>query len=192
MTKSNINSLSGCQSLYPTIFSPLEASHLHNSSNYPPIGQLKSAAWNVLGNDDLATYFSELSLNFDNRAAISSLTSLPAQPRLDLVSHAQLALLATHRGDFEKASSIIDSSTTQVPFVEGTRSPMAYVSLVIDFDRSMARGDLAHCETLAETMLAQLNCRSADDSGWRQLLETFERIARLYLMRGMITCSRTQ
>ncbi|GAM27379.1 hypothetical protein SAMD00019534_105540 [Acytostelium subglobosum LB1] len=176
--------------LWHDIFQPIEKSQLLNKDSIAGV-QLKAAAWDMLGNGDLSTYFSELSLHLNGAASTSNTTtsriSLDSSSSKDSIqSYCQMAVLESKRGNYNKSKAIFQHCIQQFPYYNHIKTSLPFTIKSVMFDHSLAINDLEQCELLIESLLALLNPLSPDDSecsGWPQILTTYERIGQLYLAK---------
>ncbi|EGG21392.1 anaphase promoting complex subunit 5 [Cavenderia fasciculata] len=188
---------------FNNIFYPLQKSHQMSRDGSKTLNQMKSTVWEILGNYDLAQYYAELSLCFDNTGQLANLvvstrsnnnnnnnqTNTTTDTMDDILSYTKMALLSSKRGHYQEAVQALNNCIAKFPFHSHIQSsPLSFVLVSVIFDHARMSRNYTICQRSIETLLSLLNKRAPQDNnagGWDEILQTSERIAEYYIDMDM-------
>eukprot|EP01132_Coremiostelium_polycephalum_P002585 gene2585-3202_t len=184
------------------VFKPIQQGQILDSSRGSTSASiLMASAWQVLGNHSLATYFSELALlprSRDQSAPLLAGSGPSSTDKEQLISICKLALLES-KNNHRKAIDILAKCFLAFPYHNLVNSLLSFTTLSILFDYTLSqKGNNTQpqqqqlnskLELCIESLIGLLNRLTPLDSeiaGWPNILQTYERIAKYYIHRGML------
>ncbi|EGC30511.1 hypothetical protein DICPUDRAFT_83564 [Dictyostelium purpureum] len=213
-TGNNNSSVSSVSSTWSDIFQPIEISKLLDKTpnNTTVAHYLYSTAWELLGNNDLAQFFTELamktylanslSLQRDPLRSISTNYQINSKngyypnnsEEPDLVSYCKLALLLSKKSKYKEAIQTLVKcfSIYRTQFLCGNLLSFTTLTILFDYliENNATPSTTPMISTTIESLINLTNRFQSDDSkdgpGWYQILLVYQKIIKYYIyQRGM-------